>query len=271
MAMHNFTHSLMCAADRPLAQISLGHPFYEKIAVHLSQGYAVIYIVEHNITQVVRDLSKMGLSVEDYIETSALTIVDADSFYSPSQTRLDHKILLPQWQKIASSVSKNGKFKGIFIMCMPHLAFFESKENQQKLLEYEEQVTKSHDRTFQVLCCYTKELIDRLSLSNLIGVLVSHQNIVTDNNYNSNNANYETTILSSRIIELVEGGLTKALGEETTMLVFKTFRLIYKINRSDIISKSELFEEKLKKMFGEEVAGKILGIIADRIRDEVML
>ncbi|WP_148681607.1 MEDS domain-containing protein [Candidatus Nitrososphaera gargensis] len=273
--MHdNNTHSFMCTSNWPLLQssckqpqqgLALSHPFYEKIAQYLSQDYAVVYIVENNTTQVVRNLSKMGLAVEDFIENGILTIIDADSFYSPLQTKLDYKILLTQWQKIVSSVSKNGKFKRVILMGMPHQAFFESKENQKKLVEYEEEAAKCHDGSFQVFCCYTKELIDKLPLSHLIRLVIAHQNIVSSN---SNNDNQEAIV--SRIVDIVEEGLTKALGSETSILVLKTLRLIYKIDKGDIKSNPELFEEKLKRIIGEEVAGLVLKIIADRIKDEIV-
>lgn len=131
----------MCIAAQRLSSSSepVNGRLYAKIVDYLAQGYAVVYIVEKDVNQVVRNLLKAGITgVEDYIEKGALTIVSSDSFYSPVETNLDYKELLPQWQKIASSVSKNGRFKGVVLMGMPHHEFFD-KENQHKLMEYEEQ------------------------------------------------------------------------------------------------------------------------------------
>lgn len=240
--------------------LARNHHFYEKIALYLSQGYAVVYVVENDVTQVVRNLSKTGIAeVEDYIESGALTIINADSFYSPSGTKLDYNVLLPQWQKVVSSISKKGKFKGIMAMGMPHPAFFDGKENQQKLVEYEEQVAKHYDNKIQIFCCYTEELVAKLPLSHLVRLLAAHQDIAGSNQE------------ARKIIDLIEEGLAKALGSETSTLVLRTLKLVYKIDRDCIISNPELFEEKIKRMFGEETAGSVLRIIADSINDKIAI
>ena len=234
------------------------NPFYEKIALYLSQQYAVVYVVENDVTQVVRNLPKTGvMEVEDYIQSGALTIIDADSFYSPSGTRLDYNVLLSQWQKIISSVSRKGRFKGIVVMGMPHVAFFDGKENQRKLVEYEEQVAKHHDGKIQIFCCYTTERIARLPLSHLVRLLAAHQDIAGNQKVH--------------IADLVEEGLVKAFGSETSILVLRTLKLVYKIDRDCIVSNPELFEEKVSRMFGEETAGSVLRIIADSINAKIAI
>ncbi len=263
--------------------------FYEKIIHYLSKGYAVIYAVENNVNQVVRNLSKVSLSIEDYIESGAFKIIDAGSFYSPSETNFDYSILLSQWHKAASSIPKKG-FKGIIVMGMPHKAFFDNKENQQKLLEYEQQIAKGYNNSFQVFfCCYNKELLDKLSLSHLIRLLTAHQDIIafsrsekgfdsTGNlkeHYHDSEDSSPTIISdeiphSSELLNLIENGLIKALGEETTALVFKTLKLVYKISREEIVAKPELFEEKIMRMFGA-TAEPILKMVAERIKIEVVI
>src|SRR5918992_1006613 len=227
--------------------------FYEKIVHYLSQGYAVIYVVESDITKAVINLSKTcAIEIEEYIEKGALTLIDANSFYSPSETRFDWELLVAQWQKVISSVSKRGKFKRVMVMGMPHAAFFDSRENQQKLIEYEEQVAKHYDGGVQVFCCYTKELIDKLPLGYLLRLLAENQNI-------------------PRTIDLIEEGLTEALGKETCALVMKTLKLIYKIDRNKIVGDPEKFEEKIRRMIGEETADSVMRLIAERIKAEIVI
>ena len=246
--------------------------FYEKVAFYLSQGYAVIYVVESDITKVVLNLSKAcSIEIEEYIEKGALTIIDADSFYSPSETRFDWEILVAQWQKVISSVAKKGKFKRIMVMGMPHAAFFDSRENQQKLIEYEEQVAKHYDGTLQVFCCYTKELVDKLPLGYLLRLLAAHQdNAIRSkgDNQRSFGTNYQNV---QKIIDLIEEGLTEGVGEETCALVFKTLKLIYKMDRHKIVSDPEAFEEKIRRILGKEAADPILKMIAEKIKADVVI
>jgi hypothetical protein len=263
-------HALMCVAGSPQSASQPANPFHEKMTFYLSQGYAVAYVVENNVTQVVQNLSKIGMPVEDYVESGALKIIDAGSFYSLS--KLDHNILLLQWHKVLSSISKKS-FKGVMVMGMPHEAFFDNKENQQKLIEYEEQVAKNYDNSFQVFCCYTKELLDKLPLDYLIRLLAAHQDVATNQNDNglaanfNNSTNYPRHV--SRLVNLVEEGLATALGKETSALVLKTLKLVYKINKDDIVANPELFEEKIKRMFGDS-GEPVLKIIAERLKTEIM-
>ncbi len=248
--------------------------FYEKIAHYLSQGYAVIYVVESDITKAVINLSKTcAIEIEEYIEKGALTLIDANSFYSPSETRFDWELLVAQWQKVISSVSKKGKFKRVMVMGMPHAAFFESRENQQKLIEYEEQVAKHYDGGVQVFCCYTKELIDKLPLGYLLRLLAAHQDTaISNNNYNNNQGSFGRNNQNiPRTIDLIEEGLAEALGKETCALVLKTLKLIYKIDRDKIVWDPENFEEKIRRMIGKETADPVMRIIAERIKTEIVI
>ena len=246
--------------------------FYEKIAFYLSKGYAVIYVVESDVTKAVINLSKAcAIEIEEYIEKGALTIIDANSFYSPSETRFDWEILVAQWQKVISSVSKKGKFKRVMVMGMPHASFFDSRENQKKLIEYEEQVAKHYDGTLQVFCCYTKELIDKLPLGYLLRLLAAHQDTAISNN-NNNQGSFDTNNQNvQRTIDLIEEGLTEALGKETCVLVLKTLKLIYRIDRDKIVWDPESFEEKMMRMLGKEAAQSVLRIIAERIKAEIVI
>ena len=264
-------HALMCVAGSPQSASQPANPFHEKMAFYLSKGYAVAYVVENNVTQVVQNLSKIGMPVEDYVESGALKIIDANSFYSQSETKFDYNILLLQWHKVLSSISKKS-FKGVMVMGMPHEAFFDNKGNQQKLIEYEEQVAKNYDNSFQIFCCYTKELLDKLPLGYLIRLLAAHQDVATNQNDNgleknsNSSANYPRYV--SRLVNLVEEGLATALGKETSALVLKTLKLVYKINKDDIVANPELFEEKIKRMFGDS-GEPILKIIVERLKTEI--
>jgi hypothetical protein len=279
MSMPSSSSSLPLPSERKRLKSYSYYYFYEKIAHYLSQGYAVIYVVESDITKAVINLSKTcAIEIEEYIEKGALTLIDANSFYSPSETRFDWELLVAQWQKVISSVSKKGKFKRVMVMGMPHAAFFDSRENQQKLIEYEEQVAKHYDGGVQVFCCYTKELIDKLPLGYLLRLLAAHQDTaISNNNNNDNNDNNNQGSFGRnnqnipRTIDLIEEGLAEALGKETCALVMKTLKLIYKIDRDKIVWDPENFEEKIRRMIGKETADPVMRIIAERIKTDIVI
>ena len=68
-------------------------------------------------------------------------------------------------------------FKSLFFMEMPHKAFFDNKETLQKLIEYELHITKSNNNNFQIDCCHSKVMLDRLSQYHLARILNARQDI----------------------------------------------------------------------------------------------
>jgi hypothetical protein len=159
------------------------------------------------------------------------------------------------------------------VMGMPHAAFFDSRENQRKLIEYEEQVAKHYDGRLQVFCCYKKELIDKLPLGYLLRLLAAHQDTATSSSNSSNNersfgTNNQNT---QRTIDLIEEGLAEALGKETCALVLRTLKLIYKIDRDKIVSDPESFEEKTRRMLGKDATDPVFRIISERIKAEIVV
>lgn len=282
--MH-YTHDFICvtsalqqssssAVERQQPTAIYRRLFYEKITFYLSQGYAVLYIVENNVTHVIRNLSKNGMvEVEDYIDKGALRIISADLFFAPSETNLDYNVLLPQWHKVVSSMRQE-KFRGIMVIGMPHKAFFENEQNQQKLIDYEEQTAKDHDGSFQIICCYSREMLEKLPLYRIIRLLTAHRHIVIRSSLEGyaksqpdlqlcNRYNYNQHDIQD-LAGLIEAGLRKALGKETCALIFKTLKLVYQIEKEGVILNPRLFEDKIRKMLGSS-AEPVLKIISDTI------
>jgi hypothetical protein len=118
-------------------------PVYKKITQYISDGYAVIYILESDAITTIRHMSKMGIEVEDYVESGALTIISNDVFYSP---HVASPILIEQWQKLFSNIEKKyGKPKGFVAIGMPTSSFFTSLSYQEHLVEYESTVAEKYD------------------------------------------------------------------------------------------------------------------------------
>lgn len=56
------------------------------------------------------------------------------------------------------------------------------------------------------------------------------------------------------ILEAIETGIEYALGAETKMLLFKTLKLVYKLERNAIPSNLERFDELLDRILGVNTA-----------------
>jgi hypothetical protein len=104
-----------------------------------------------------------------------LTILDRNFIYSKDdRTKLEGHLLLETWKEIISKASQSGKFKGIAVMGMPQ-PFFETTANHQKLVEYEQLVSREFDGSFEAVCCYRQESVADLPLRHIISLLNSHQ------------------------------------------------------------------------------------------------
>ena len=62
-------------------------------------------------------------------------------------------------------------------------------------------------------------------------------------------------------LELVKNKLEQHLGDGSAYLVFKTLKLVYRIDEDDAIRQPEILEEKLEKILGSSTAGLVLADI----------
>lgn len=59
-------------------------------------------------------------------------------------------------------------------------------------------------------------------------------------------------------IKVIRARLEKILGKETSNLVFKTLRIVYKIDEEMVVLNPNLFGEKIKMMLGPYAAEIVL-------------
>jgi hypothetical protein len=53
-----------------------------------------------------------------------------------------------------------------------------------------------------------------------------------------------------RKIEDIEAALDRALGKDTSILIFKTLKLVYNMDKNEIVSNPVKFEEIMERMLG---------------------
>ena len=228
-------------------------PIYRKISHHVSDGYAVVYILEQDTKATVRRMSKMGFDVEDYIQSGALTLIDNDIFYSPS---IPITTLIEQWYKVFSNIEKRNSFKGFVAMGMPSESFFRSPVHQKRLVEYESTVAKSYDGSVEAMCCYTTQLVNSMPLKHLIRLLNAHQNNAHADSLRKWN--------DSSALLIARAGLSEALGTRATELLLDILAQDHPENENDIVYHPTRFEEKLIKVMGMTAAQ----IIFEKLRSQ---
>lgn len=235
---------------------------YQKVNRYLSSGYAVIYGVESagRTEDVIRNMANSGMEeVDGYIKSGALTVIDRNAIYSQQKTQFESEAQLGVWIGLVSDIKKRskGQFRGIAAMGMPE-PLFETR-NHQKLVDYEQFVSKQKfDVGLEAICCYMQKSVKDLSLGQLISLLSSHQYIVADTfGYNEWHA--------TNIIEWVNKGLEKMLGRATCNLAFEAIKHIYTIDEGVVISQPEILEKAIKKMFVDSA-----DLIMDAIKDEII-
>lgn len=244
-------------------------PLYDTIIHFLSKGYAVVYAAENDVNQAVVNISKLEANAEDYIESGALKIINSDLLYSAAKGDFNCDRLIAQWRKVISSLRSRG-FKAIMVMGMPNEDLFIGDQNLRKVVGYEECVAKIHDGSVRIFCCYPKHLVDRLPFSYLIRLLSAHQDIASK----AGQTQYLISASQTKqpdLLSLIEGGLSRALGRETSVLVLKTMKLVYRLDQKDIVASPEVFEEKIKKMFGgtgEAIMKMVTQAIGEQISGE---
>jgi DcmR-like sensory protein len=237
---------------------------YQKISRRISERFAVIYITEQNETSTVRHFSKIGLPVEDYIESGALTIISKDTFYSPSETS---NTLTEQWVKLFSTIEKKRgreNFKGFVAIGMPSDSFFTSEMFQQRLVEYEFVVADNDfNRRMEAMCCYTSRSIDKMPLKYIIMLLNSHQNTAHKDGKLKKWDNV-------RGIEIIKKGLCEALGPQVSNMVFKILMLDFGNDTGAMILYPDKLENKLRILFGPSTGEVILNKIKAEFKKEII-
>jgi hypothetical protein len=238
-------------------------PIYKKISHYISKGYAVIYILESDVLTTIRRMSKMGIEVEDYVESGALTIISNDVFYSPHVTG---PTMIEQWHKLFSNIEKkNGKPKGFVAMGMPTSSFFTSLSHLEHLVEYESAVAEKYDGSIDAICCYTTESMGHMSLKHIIRLLNAHQNTAHEDYALKRWSN-------SRALSIIKRSLNEALGNYGSAVLLNILSHGHDhdcgLNGEDtvlLLSPSQ-FEENLKKVLCSSAAENII----EKIKAEFM-
>ncbi|MEW6603214.1 MAG: MEDS domain-containing protein [Thermoproteota archaeon] len=246
---------------------------YKRVSEYLLNGYAVIYAAESDPSKVVQQMSKIVAElvpsdereIENYISSGALIVLSSDKFYSPSPVAKPpetHK-LVSLWQSYVLKAQRRSRPSGVVAIGNPSVFLEINKNHRIKLLEYERAVAKEFAKPMEAICWYSNsKTISKLSFSELVTIITAHHSTIHDGWLYREWHPYD-------IITQVEEGMDRILGEGTTSLIFKTLKLVYKIDpEKTITTQPEVFEEKLRKIMGDSIAKLLFEILADALRKE---
>jgi hypothetical protein len=238
-------------------------PIYRKISDYITRGYAIVYILESDTITTIRRMSKMGIEVEEYIESGALTIISNNIFYSPAVTS---GVLIQQWDKLFSNIEKkNGRPKGFVAMGMPASSFFTSLAHQDHLVKYESTVAKNYDGKIEAICCYTRDSIGCMPLNYIVELLNAHQNTL--------HRDYMHKEWSeSRGLSIVQRALNKAshASHASSSSLSNILNLDCKLNAEDRALWISQIEDNLEKVLCSNVVRLVVEEIKRQIMKEVV-
>jgi hypothetical protein len=241
---------------------------YRILGAHLESGRAVIYAAEADLpTKTSTRIKQSGIikDVKSYIKSGALTIADIRSVYSLKATNLDGKAMLERWLDLVEQVRRKNRFDRVVIISGGTTAFSDSRR-LESLLAYEDAIRRTVAAVsmrkrllLQIICCYPAASIARMTPKNLFSIINSHQcTMGSDWSYKE--------WRPGDAIALIGSGLDRALGAGSATLIFQTLKLIYKIDRDQIISSPQLLEDMLRKVVGEKAADVALKSISDETK-----
>jgi hypothetical protein len=244
-------------------QTDWGNDIAHKIIKHISEGYAVAYVVSEDETAAIQQFADLKIPVQDYISNGSLTIVGRDTFYSPF---VPSNVLLEQWSKLFASIEKrsgNGSFKGFVAAGMPADSFFISEIDNRQLVQYESLAAEKYDGSLEALCIYTTQMVQSMPLRHILSLLNAHQN-----------TGHRRGMLREwnvvRSYSLLKQGLDAALGPHVSEMVRQMLARDIGIEEQALVSHPDELERRLELLLGQSAAMVVTSHVKTRIIDDIL-
>jgi len=262
------------------------YSIYGQVLDYLLDGRTVIYLAESRPSHVMQQISRAmngkqqlkthfsnNKDLHDYVTSGALTVIDRDEFYSSigePRHQFDVNRLIYSLHSLVSETrgkrSDSGTNRRSRIVAISTCTAFLQTKGIQTLLEYERELQRDNKfgKSVEFICWHNDlKLFERLPFSSLLSILNAHDATI--------HACWQYRKWHSDVIfRHVKDGIDTVLGDGSAYLIFKTLKMVYKLDPQETIaSKPELFEEKVTKILGERTAESVLGMIADAIRHEM--
>jgi hypothetical protein len=224
----------------------------------ISEGSAIILAIDSDPNEFTDLLKRNGFDTKQLIDRGILTIFDKEAIYSIAETRLEAEPLKNKWFSLISDIKKKSGCQSV--MAIGTAKVFFDTNNIEKLVDYEQKIGRSFGNiAIDAICYFDANTFSKLGLARIIHFLDYHEHVI-----------YHGGIYlqwqPQMILEVINRSIDAVLGRGTSVLLEKMLKLVYHLDYDSVLlSKPELFEEHLRKMFG-----KSADMILARIQKEIV-
>lgn len=233
----------------------------------LKKGEAIIYLSdEQSSKRTIKEMSAFGIDVHKQEKSGALKILNGDEWYVRNGS-INKELVVKKWMKALADATKNG-FSGLRISGEP--TYFFKHDILEPWMEYERSLPRRFDFPLTVVCRYRTSDLASHNMSCLLELVRIHSHTITSTSFQE--VDFRNFFLHS-----VDDTFKRVLGESGTHAVFHFLENKYKLPKSSIGDKVDLFNEALDNLFGHggkflqkqvlKTACSKLGIIYD-LKDE---
>jgi len=254
----------------------------------------VIYATEENPDKTFSKMSAFGFDAKRYIADDKLIILDRKKLYTllrqPNKSKLMEQIELhiqKFYKESKNILDRNSKNNDAFsnvsgknnnykdsnhkkdndnpqkkkvILIIGSSWIFNQAPRKGTLMEIEMMLENkpTGKANLQIICCYDEKAFSTFYLRDIISIVNIHQFVL------KRKGNHEE-LLRDEILSIVSNGIDKVLGRGASHLVFKTMRLVYKIDKDSTFAEPALFEEKLSRIIGNSYPAVLASIQSEMI------
>lgn len=206
----------------------------------LEKGEAIIYLSdEQSPRQIIEDMSTFGIDVNKHEKTGALKILKSEKWYVKNGT-INKELVLKKWMKAFSDATKNG-FCGLRVSGEP--TYFFRHNILEPWMEYERSLPRTFDFPITAICRYKTRDLTSHNMSYLLELVKIHSHTITP-------TSIQEVDFQNFLLESVNNTFKHVLGESGTRAVYHFLENEYKLPKSNIGDKMDLFNEALNNLFG---------------------
>lgn len=230
------------------------------ITDRLSKGHGVIYVAQENERVVTRGMSEANINTDKHFRNGSLRILSTSSFYSPEKTKLSSESLRDICQTAVQTMMNDSGVSNVLIVGSCR-AFIDTSRHDELVL-YENAV-KEHIISAlpaDFICCYAEPRLHQISPIKLASILYHHTNILSRRNKELNKNNNIPDV-----DEMIRSTFDEVLGNNCSDLIFKTMKLVYKLDQSRLFLDPGIFEEKLSSMLGNKTTDVVFYVLKKRL------
>jgi len=206
----------------------------------LEKGEAITYLsYERSPRQIIKDMSAFGIDVEKHGKKGALRILKGGEWYVENGT-INKELVVKKWMKALSDATKNG-FCGLRVSGEP--TYFFRHNMLEPWMEYERSLPRTFDFPMTAICRYKTRDLASHNMSYLLELVRIHSHSITFTSIQE--VNFRNFFLES-----VDNTFKSVLGESGTHVVYQFLENKWKLPKSNIGDKIDLFNEGLENLLG---------------------